>query len=370
LLQDKINNSRLILFLVSAYSLNNEFCDTTEMKLAFSRLEDVTVLFIPVLIRSVGWQDEPLLKGRSCLPIKDGKPCDVTSKSWDNKEEAFLAIVNGIKESVRSFQEYIQKKEQPKDLNKPKLKYQEVLNIRRPIVNKNHAEKPFQYRKVESPMIRVIGGSFEMGSNRYDDEKPIHKVFLNDFLIGMHLVTQDLWREVMGDINPSNFKNSLRMPVETVSWDDVQQFLKKLNALTGKQYRLPTEAEWEYSARGGKVEKGKNYTFSGSNTIEHIGWNHANAGLRTKPVGLLRRNGLGLYDMSGNVWEWVEDNWHPNYNSAPTNGLAWISAFEKKRVIRGGSWANTSDSCRVSHREGRLPSDKTSYLGFRLALNC
>jgi formylglycine-generating enzyme required for sulfatase activity len=155
--------------------------------------------------------------------------------------------------------------------------------------------------------------------------------------------------------------------VERVSWNDIQEFLSKLNAKTGKTYRLPTEAEWEYAARGGSQSRG--YKYAGSNSLDEVAWYTDNSGSKTHPVGQKKANELGLYDMSGNVWEWCADDWHGSYSGAPSTGRAWIdSPRASSRVFRGGGWDGGARYCRVSYRGNYTPSFRGSALGFRLAL--
>jgi len=217
-------------------------------------------------------------------------------------------------------------------------------------------------------MVRVKGGAFLMGSPDADkdadnDEKPQHSVTLSDFSIGKYEVTQAQWRAVMGK-DPSSFKGCDQCPVENVSLNDIQEFLKVLNAKTGKKYRLPTEAEWEYAARGGNQSVG--YTYAGSNALAEVGWCNDNSSSKTHPVGQKKANELGLYDMSGNVYEWCQD-WRGDYSStAQTNPKGAISGSD--RVIRGGSWYFIARFCRVSYRSLNTPTYRNDYLGFRLAL--
>jgi formylglycine-generating enzyme required for sulfatase activity len=223
-------------------------------------------------------------------------------------------------------------------------------------------------------MVRVRGGTFTMvctrdqGGDCYGDEKPSHQVTVSDYYIGKYEVTQKEWRAVMGSDPPElRFKGCDNCPVEQVSWEDIQQFLTKLNAKTGKVYRLPTEAEWEYAARGGS--SGRGYKYSGSNNLDKVAWYRSNSRDKTHPVGRKKANELGLYDMSGNVGEWCSDDWHGNYTGAPTDGRAWIdSPRASNRVNRGGSWVDFSLFCRVSFRFYGAPSSRLSNLGFRLAL--
>ena len=218
-------------------------------------------------------------------------------------------------------------------------------------------------------MVRVEAGTFKMGAtaemkNPWVLEKPTHKVTLtNDYYIGKYEVTQALWQAVMGS-NPSYFKGD-NLPVEQVSWNDCQEFLSKLNRITGKTFRLPTEAEWEYAARGGKKSRGCQY--SGSNNLSDVAWYWDNSGSKTHAVGSKQSNELGIYDMSGNVWEWCQD-WHGRYSkSSQTNPTGATSG--SGRVSRGGCWIGDAGLCRSSYRSDDAPDDRNSDLGFRLVLS-
>jgi formylglycine-generating enzyme required for sulfatase activity len=214
-------------------------------------------------------------------------------------------------------------------------------------------------------MVYVKGGTFQMGSNDGEsDEKPKHSVTLSDFYIGKYEVTQKQWREIMGN-NPSNFKNCDNCPVENVSWNDVQEFIKKLNQKTGKNYRLPTEAEWEYAARGGAQSRG--YKYAGSNNIGEVAWYGDNSSGKTHSVGGKKPNELGIYDMSGNVWEWCND-WYGNY-SAGSQRNPQGSSSGASRVLRGGSWNLSAGDCRVSNRGIDNPDGRILGDGFRLAVS-
>jgi formylglycine-generating enzyme required for sulfatase activity len=207
-------------------------------------------------------------------------------------------------------------------------------------------------------MVTVEGGSFRMGaddSEAWDDEKPVHSETVSTFRIGKTEVTQALWTAVMGS-NPSNFKGD-NLPVEKVSWNDCKTFISKLNSLTGENFRLPTESEWEYAARGGNKSRG--YKYSGSNSIGEVAWYYGNSGSKTHPVATKSPNELGIYDMSGNVWEWTSDIWCGDYNSSRSGSY---------RVDRGGGWSFDARYCRVSSRNDRDPSYTINYLGLRLAL--
>jgi formylglycine-generating enzyme required for sulfatase activity len=218
-------------------------------------------------------------------------------------------------------------------------------------------------------MSPVAGGTFTMGCTDeecYDWEKPAHSVTLSSYYIGKYEVTQGLWKAVMGsNNNPSYFSGNDNLPVESVSWNTiVNEFIPKLNQQTGRTYRLPTEAEWEYAARGGNKSVG--YKYSGSNTLGSVAWYWENSDSKTHPVGGKAPNELGIYDMSGNVWEWVSD-WYDGYSSsAQTNPTGPTTG--SYRVRRGGGWDYVEGYCRVSNRIIIIPGDGYSNLGFRLVL--
>ena len=226
--------------------------------------------------------------------------------------------------------------------------------------------KTYTVNGVSFKMIAVAGGTFtmgataEQGSDAYDGEKPAHKVTLSSFSIGQTEVTQKLWQAVMGS-NPSHFKGA-KFPVESVTWDECQTFITKLNQLTGKQFRLPTEAEWEFAARGGKQSKG--YKYAGSNTLDNVAWYWNNT--TTHEVATKLPNELGLYDMSGNVWEWCQDLYGSYSSSNQTNPTGPPSG--SFRVKRGGSWNSAARYCRVSYRYGGTPGNWIDHFGVRLAL--
>lgn len=236
----------------------------------------------------------------------------------------------------------------------------------------------FTVNGVTFTMIPVEGGTFTMGatpeqgtSDPWNDERPTHEVTLSSFLIGQTEVTQALWQAVMGS-NPSEFSDNLNRPVEMVSWDDCQAFITQLNQLTGRTFRLPSEAEWEYAARGGKQSQG--YKYAGSADVNEVAWWDTNAGdgvgpdspdYGTHPVCTKKANELGIFDMSGNVWEWCQD-WYGSYSSdAQTNPTG--PATGSNRVYRGGSWYNYARNCRVSSRY-HWTMNGANYIGMRLAL--
>lgn len=219
-------------------------------------------------------------------------------------------------------------------------------------------------KSYEPEMVLVNGGTFFMGNNSgHEDEYPEHQVTLSDFFIGKYEVTQAQWRAVMGT-NPSNFSGCDNCPVEMISWEDVQEFIKKLNTKTGATYRLPTEAEWEYAARGGQRSMG--YSYSGDDDIWAVAWYSGNGDSKTHPIGQKNANELGIYDMSGNVFEWCGD-WYGSYTATHmVNPLGTPSG--QYRVSRGGSLTNNPQGCHAANRHSNLPNFRSRDLGFRLVL--
>jgi formylglycine-generating enzyme required for sulfatase activity len=215
----------------------------------------------------------------------------------------------------------------------------------------------------------IPASEFYMGSEESVDEKPVHKVKINNpFYLGTYPVAQREWKAVMGD-NPSGFKGD-DLPVEQVSWDKVQEFIKKLNKKEGTdKYRLPSEAEWEYACRAGTTTR---YSFGDDESIlgDYAWYATSLMSLMTKRethlVGRKKPNPWGLYDVHGNVWEWVQDEWHRSYDGAPTDGSAWESGDGAGRVVRGGSWNRIARDCRSAIRGRYVPRFRRSFLGFRI----
>ncbi len=219
-------------------------------------------------------------------------------------------------------------------------------------------------------MVRVKGGTFTMGccnakdKDCYDNEFPAHEVTVDSFAIGKLEVTQQLWVAVM-EKNPSKWKND-SLPVERVSWEKVQIFIDKLNRITGRTFRLPTEAEWEYAARGG--EKSKNHKYAGcSQDLGSYAWYGPNADSHTHKVGQKKPNELGLYDMSGNVWEWCSDYLGAYTDNAQTNPKG--PKHGEERILKGGCYSSPTRGCRITDRSNYNPKLGYSYYGFRLAMD-
>jgi formylglycine-generating enzyme required for sulfatase activity len=214
-------------------------------------------------------------------------------------------------------------------------------------------------------MVFVKGGCFQMGSdNGESDEKPTHRVCVDDFYLGKYEVTQAEWQAVM--VNDS-FRSSdcLNCPVE-VYWIKIQEFIDKLNSRTDQHYRLPTEAEWEFAARGG--ENTLHYTYSGSNELAEAAWFRGSSNTsKAHPVGKLKPNELGLYDMSGNVWEWVQDYYDPAYYRISIVNNPHGPSIGSDRIIRGCCWYSELEDCRLTNRHAKGPGSASNWVGFRLA---
>jgi formylglycine-generating enzyme required for sulfatase activity len=230
-------------------------------------------------------------------------------------------------------------------------------------------------------MVWVEGGTFQMGSNNgFGDEKPVHTVTVGGFYMGKYEVTQKEWVEIMG-INPSWFKGD-NLPVELVSWNEAIEYCNRLSLKEGltpayrgsgdniacnfnaSGYRLPTEAEWEYAAKDGNRNY-LSYEYAGGNNVDVVAWYYENSGDTTHPVGMKQPNSLGLYDMSGNVYEWCWD-WYGSYSGGNQANPSGPASSGTSRVGRGGSWSGTAASVRSALRSYGTPSDRDSNLGFRL----
>ena len=243
-----------------------------------------------------------------------------------------------------------------------------------------HLIQPISVNGVSFNMIKVIGGTFTIGAtseqeseNPWDDERPAHEVAVADYMIGETAVTQALWEAVMGvSIQEQSKKGTLgsslrgvgaNYPMYHISWDDSQEFVTRLSQLTGKTFRLPTEAEWEFAARGGN--QGKGFKYAGSDTLGDVAWHDDGQTFETSPVAQKQPNELGLYDMSGNVWEWCQD-WYINYGVELTPAM--LKSAGMSHVTRGGSWNRAPRFCRVSVRGHSTPNERVNYVGLRVVM--
>ncbi len=365
-IKENLHKAHIILLLVSADAIASDYFYETEMTDALARHAEGKARVVPLIVRPCAWRATPLAKLQA-LP-KDGKPVS----SWSDREDAW-------NDAVEALLQFIEQNEEETRLEKEAAAVRFEAQARAAEAEKQRKAAAAQLQKEEAErqhrrsldpfadlMLPIEGGSFDMGSNEHDSEKPIHKVTVKDFRLCKFPVTQAAWKRVVGqDKNPSRFKGD-DLPVEKVNWKDAQDFIQKLNAGSGQSYRLPSEAEWEFAARGGNKSKG--FKFSGSNDLKEVGWFKENSGIQTQPVGDLAPNELGLHDMSGNVWEWCEDVWHENYQGAPANGRAWtVGGEENRRVLRGGSWGIAARLCRSSNRLRYYPEYGYGIDGFRVA---
>jgi formylglycine-generating enzyme required for sulfatase activity len=260
-----------------------------------------------------------------------------------------------------------------------------TVDVRGNITNRQRREAQFISEDLGSgvilDMVAIPAGSFVMGSPhtevwRFDSEGSQRTVNISPFFMGKYPVTQEQYQAVMGN-NPSHFKGfikSKQLPVEEVTWNDAVEFCRKLSEKTGKTYRLPSEAEWEYACRAGTTTP---FYFGETITPDLVNYD-GNHPYRSAPEGLYREqttdvgsfppNAFGLYDMHGNVWEWCSDRWHDNYNGAPTNGSSWETGTDNNRVQRGGSWFNLAVKCRCAVRGKYSAGGRWRFGGFRVAV--
>lgn len=386
-IKTRLETADIILLLLSSDFFASDYIEKKELREALARHERAEAVVAPVIVRHCLWQAHPEIEKLQVLP--DNAFPVYSKRNWDSPDEAFANVAAGIERMVKSKAEAaIEKQRQAvAALEEAKRRHEREKESRleADAAEQKSRHEEFTRKKLEAEelarmfltdMILVKGGAFIMGCQSwwmigrdgacYGDEKPAHEVILKDFCIGKYPVTQAQWLAVMGS-NPSNNTGCDNCPVENVSWNDVQDFLKKLNTLTGQQFRLPTEAEWEYAARGGGQSRG--YLYSGSNNLDEVGWFGKNSGGKTHPVGQKGANELGLYDMSGNVLEWCEDDWHSNFEGAPLDGSAWIGQPKRgfNRVWRGGSRGFAPKDCRVVCRFGSDTAVRRIDAGFRLA---
>lgn len=288
----------------------------------------------------------------------------IEGNNLSSEQEHIINKLKELTEKNKQLEDELKKQEQTQTQNANIKPTPDVKNA----LKTEHKSSKFTetVNGVSFDMIAVQGGTFMMGSPETERERLSvegqHNVTLSSYYIGKFVVTQELWKAVMGN-NNSYFKG-FNLPIENVSWDDCQQFIHKLNQLTSKKYSLPTEAQWEYAARGGIMSNG--YIFAGSNNLNDIAWHLGNSGGKTNTVGQKNPNELGLYDMCGNVWEWCLD-WYESYSDDfQINPIG--PSYGSMRVFRGGSWFNLSDNCRVAYRNSVIPNYKYYYLGLRLVL--
>jgi Uncharacterized conserved protein len=359
----------LIYYLTSVRSVREEQELATVGELAESILGSDTSGAAPI-DGMVASQDSP--SSSTSATVRDGK---LSLKAWETKplkgikvaeEDSAWAATERFN-TCQGFKSFISRY--------PQSAYRRLAeeNIAKLCVPTPLESLPQPIRSLQANMVRVEGGEFNMGCQEIPGmpcsswEKPVHLVRVPSFSIGRYEVTQAQWRSVMGAKPPTLLhKGCDNCPVEGVSWVEVQEFLSKLNQMTNMLYRLPSEAEWEFAARGGVQSKG--YIFSGSDNLSEVAWSGTHEIRTSQPVGMKKSNELGLYDMSGNVFEWVQDCFNESYVGAPTDGTAWQSSGNcELRVVRGGSW-NPLDPMHYCLPSFRLHFQiRSGVLGFRLA---
>jgi len=280
------------------------------------------------------------------------------AQAADTSEDVFWKSVKRNNDPVE-YQLYIDQFPKGKYVGEARRRISAAKEERKPLLTPGSVFKDCP----ECPeMVAIPAGSFEMGSAQ-TDERPVHTVRIpKAFAIGKKEVTQGQWKAVM-DSNPSYFRYcGDDCPVENVSWDDAQAFIQRLNAKTGRTYRLPSEAEWEYSCRAGG-----SYRHCGSDNIDSVAWYNNNSGSKTHAVAGKQANAWGLYDMSGNVLEWLGDCWNDNYESAPSDGTTWTEGDCGQRVLRGGSWLSSLGGISITSRFRSYSTESFGRIGFRLA---
>ena len=389
----RLESAEIILLLITPRFIASDYCFDKEMQRAMARHDAGTAKVIPVIMKPCYWKGTAFSK-LQVLP-KDGQP--VTR--WDDQDEALLDVVQGILGAIVGRQKQC-------DLpSKRAIAKQETdqtpvpVVFSRPVEDKSLSAGNFIERlsnNVELEMIKISSGQFWMGSSdseaeRWGREGPQHLVQVSEFWLGQYPVTQAQWTEVAAlpkikcDLNPfpSKFKGAM-LPVEQISWYEAVEFCQRLSRSTGRTYRLPSEAEWEYACRAGANTQ---YSFGDTITGKQVNCNfqktvvvskgfmglgrkEAKSGTyqkKTTVVGSFSSNAWGLYDMHGNVWEWCADHKHNNYNGAPIDGSPWLSGDESKyRVRRGGGWLNNPRNCRSACRKSYDPDNRYDALGFRV----
>ncbi len=409
-IREKLEQSDLILLLLSPDALDSDYFYDVEAPFALRRHEAGKAIAVGILLR-------PCLDMLKHTPLGDftkyellpKKGVPITDAHWHHVDEAYLSVfreVNVLVERIGKINidgnmnigelektENIQKKADQEEADKKRrqdevqIKKEAALkNAREAKARKKHEEEEATKKNQEAvrpkngqlirdipegpEMVFVEGGPFQMGSNEHDTEKPIHSVNVPSFWMGKYPVTfeeYDAFCTHTGKTKPKDEGWGRGLPpVINVSWEDAQAYCQWLSEKTGERYRLPSESEWEFAARGGTFSKG--FKYAGSNDISQVAWYYENSKGKPQPVGEKNSNELGLHDMSGNVWEWCADTWHDSYKDAPKDGSAWVSGGEQDRaVLRGGSWDFLGNYCRASNRYRLNRTVRVYFVGLRVA---
>ncbi|HFA51592.1 MAG TPA: TIR domain-containing protein [Bacteroidetes bacterium] len=391
-LKDELHKATIFVLLVSADFLNSDYVNDVELPKILNKEKQGTAKVLPVILKKCLWKYSEISELQ--VIMDGGKPIGQTG-GFGEAADAIANVVTEYNQAIKDELAVTELKKKQAEEQKRKTEQEKKERLQKEKERKKRKAEEAARRRAADPfhdlMVPIKGGTFQMGDEHGDlwkkwkDCRPLHPVTVKGFHLCQYPVTQAQWRKVMGSDPPElGFKGCDDCPVESVSWDDVQEFLKKLNAKTGERYRLPSEAEWEFAARGGTKSKG--YEYAGSNDVEKVAWYWKNSGdkklygdwdlgkilinnCRTHPVSQKAANELGLYDMSGNVWEWCEDVWHGDYKGAPDDGRAWVEGGEKgrRRVVRGGSWIRDVRYCRCAFRYRVNQDIRNDRIGFRLA---
>jgi formylglycine-generating enzyme required for sulfatase activity len=401
-IKQNLAGTELFLPLISKNFFNSDFIQDTELPFAEQRRSEGLGYIIPILLSPCGYQIDPIIGKLEVIP----KNIPINSKDWENEDAAWTHVIEKINiraEQIFEEREGVKKAEiaenqrienEKRLIEKQKAEAQiaenqRIENEKRLIENqkadallkaKLEAENlvALEKKRLEDAqkqtlglgrksgfeMIRVEGGTFLMGSPENEpyrrENECQYSVTVKSFSIGKYPITQADWREIMKNDPPQlHFKGKTQCPVESVSWNDIQDFLIMLNKKTNKNYRLLTEAEWEFAARGGNQSKG--FIYAGSNNLKEVAWFWDNSDSKTHPVGEKKANELGLHDMIGNVVEWCQDTFKPYPCDTKTK------ANELVRVLRGGSWFDSNYFNRVAYRDNYEPNNRSNYNGFRVA---
>ena len=370
-IQTAMNTASVAILLVSAHSLTSNFILREEIARLLERRDKEGLAVFPILVRPCAWEFVPWLAQMQVRP-KNGLPL---SAGTDHQiDENLTAIVREIRTvlSQAASGATLEPKPEPSrsadSAQKPGKGNRRPKTVRaRPKIPGKESLAPTLRNSIGMELVLIPAGEFRMGAeNGHDNEKPVHLVRLSHpFYMGKYPVTQGQWEAVMGT-NPSHFTDDPSLPVESVSWHDVQEFLRRLSEKEGgKPYRLPTEAEWEYAARAGTATA---YCFGdNSGQLQEYAWYGENSGNRTHPVGQLKPNAWGLYDVHGNVWEWIQDWYDATYYQRSPAEDPGGSEGGQYRVVRGGSWRPGPRDVRVSNRGGNVPGFRGANFGFRCA---
>jgi len=385
-LKAELHRADIFLLLVSEHFLDSDYVHEVELPKALELRQQDKAEVLPVILRHCPWKYTELADFQ-CI-LHEGQPIEVSNGF---AYVADLVAETSLRLKTQRGAGMPTAPDPAKETSTPKQPQKNADKS-----HQNRHNKISDDKKDNAPndlfadlMIPVKGGVFDMGNSGNSMEKPVHLVTVPDFHLCKYPVTNAQWKAIMGKhpFEHSYYLDGDDLPVRNISWDAAQEFIKELNKKTGKKYRLPTEAEWEYAAKGGDRSHG--YKYAGSNDLKEVGWFEENSGdkplsppwigwisyerrrdnnCRCHPVGQKKPNELGLLDMSGNVEEWCADHWHENYKSAPNDGSAWTwGGDSSSRVFRGGSFFDDSYTCRTTSR-AHLTDYFYSYLGFRLAL--